>query len=62
LISEEGLVWYGDNRAGQVQRNAYPNYKENIVLEQVGQVPYWGQQAQQGKVFRALSRLFNERQ
>ncbi|XP_067206831.1 uncharacterized protein [Linepithema humile] len=47
LQTQGELVWYGDNSASQVQSNVYPNYKTNIIPEQIGQTPFKWDQLQQ---------------
>lgn len=51
-ISEEKLVWYGDDRVSQAQNNIYPTYKDNIVPEQIGQAQFNWDQSQQSKTPR----------
>lgn len=56
-ISEDKLVWYGDDRVSEAQNNVYPTYKDNIVPEQIGQAQFNWDQSQQSK-YSALPRYF----
>lgn len=50
-ISEDQIVWYGDNRASQIQNSVFSNYKEDIFQpQQIGQTQSNWDQSQQSKV------------
>lgn len=57
-ISEDKLVWYGDDRLSQAQNNVYPTYKDNIIPGQIGQAQFNWDQSRQSKSFRALPHYF----
>jgi len=49
-ISEDQIVWYGDNRAPQIQNSVFSSYKENIFPQQTGQTQSNWDQSQQSKI------------
>ncbi|EZA59838.1 uncharacterized protein LOC105274877 [Ooceraea biroi] len=51
LRAQDGLVWYGDNRAAQVRSNVYQSYKENVAPERIGQVPQYSWDQSQQSTF-----------
>ncbi|XP_050466888.1 uncharacterized protein LOC126859535 [Cataglyphis hispanica] len=47
LQTQDQIVWYGDNRASQVQNSVFPIYKENNVPQHTSQAQFNWDQSQQ---------------